>query len=410
MTNTRTRRSALRDSVLISGSLLGHGPLASPHLLQCSGIVREFRIAGVKRSSTQLTKGFPMTGHLRMAGMWVPPIVLFSSMRLNDERMKTVLHKLGRARRASVAFLGASLLAASSVSSWGFSPVQFSAVQSQIHADLATVASLPSPTRDERLFLRTLQLGSNVLTKVSTTDGKTLRALNRILSRQASYLPVLGAIHTNLLTGFNAEQTFVENLLPELPESAETTAVKAQFQKFDPHGAKLNAAATVAIFSGLYDGTKRKLDDILIRANQALLIPFPSSLPSPNAVSAVINGIAFRTGQGAATDNVFNAVATETSISLTLGALVNAGGSGPRGILFSIPNAALGAFRHAIPTAAVFTNRSGIYSPEESNVGATNGAIFINATATEVYGVFSCSGPGFNITDGKFRISISSQP
>lgn len=331
-------------------------------------------------------------------------------MGLNDERMKTVLNKLSRARRASVAFLGVSLLALSAVSSWGYSPVLFNGVQAQIHNDIAAVASIPNPTRADRLLLRTLQRGSNVLTKTSTTDGKTLRALNSILGRQAGYLPVLGTIHTNLLTGFNAQQTFVGNLLLELPESPEATAVKAQFQKFPPLGAKLNAATTVARFSGLYDATKRRLDDLLLRANDALLIPYPSSLTSPNSVSAMINGVSFRTGEGAASDNVFTATLTETNVSVTLGALVNAGGTGPRGILFCIPNAAPGAFRHAVPTAAVFTNRTGIYSPEENNVAATNGAIFINASATEVYGTFSCSGPGFNITGGKFRITISSQP
>lgn len=110
---------------------------------------------------------------------------------------------------------------------------------------------------------------------------------------------------------------------------------------------------------------------------------------------------------------MFIAAVTETDISLTPGGWLRVGtdeNAIGRGILFSIPNAPLGAFRHAIPTAAVFTNRTGVYSPEENNAAATNGAIFINTTATEAYGVFSCSGPGFNVTDGKFRIAISSQP
>lgn len=324
--------------------------------------------------------------------------------------MKTVSKRLGGAQHARVALLGVVLLAWGVVSSQGYSTVQFSAVQSQLHNDIAALGSLPGPTRADRALLRVLQRGSNVLTKVSIADGKTLRSLHSILGRRDSYIATLGAIRSNLLTGFNAEQAFVENLLLELPESPEATAVKAQVAKFGPTGTKLNAATTIAKFSGQYDAAKRKLDDILIRASQALLVPYPSDLPSPNSVSAKINGVTFRTSSGSASDNVFTAVTTETNISLTLGALSNSGGAGPRGILFSIPNAALGAFRQAIPGAAVFTNRTGIYSPEESNVAATNGAIFINSTATEVYGSFSCSGPGFNITDGKFRITISSQP
>ena len=330
-------------------------------------------------------------------------------MRLNDERMKTVSKKLIGARRASVALLGVAWLALGVVSSHAYSPAHFSAVQTQLHADIAATAMLPAPTRHDRARLRVLQRGSNVLTKVSLADGKTLRSLNSVLGRQEMYFSTLGTIRSNLLTGFNAEQVFVGNLLLELPESPVAALVKAQFQKFSLTGARLNAATNVARFAGLYDGSKRQLDDLLIRANQASLIPFPAEL-LPNSVSAKINGISLRTTSYPGTDIVFIATTSGTNLTLTLGGLSNSGTNGARGILFSIPNAPPGAVRLAIPDAAVFTNRTGIYQPSESNVAATNGSIFLNTTATEAYGTFSCSGPGFNITDGRFRITLSSQP
>ena len=330
-------------------------------------------------------------------------------MRLNDERMKTVLKKLVGARRTGVAFLGVAWLALGAVSTRAYSPGQFNAIQTQLHADIAITASLPNPTREDRVRLGVLQRGSNALTKVAFTDGRILRTLNSVLGRQGNYLPTLGTIRSNLLAGFNAEQVFVAGLLLELPESPAATTVQAQFQKFTPTASRLNAATNVAKFSGLYDGAKRKLDDLLFRANQALLIPFPTEL-LPNSVSAKINSISFRTTSYPGTDNMFIATASETNLSVTLGALSNSGTNGARGILFSIPGTPLGAFRQAIPGAAVFTNRTGIYQPTENNVAATNGSIFLNTTATEVYGTFSCSGPGFNITDGKFRITLSPPP
>ena len=330
-------------------------------------------------------------------------------MRLNNERMKTVSKKLIGARCASVALLGVAWLALGVVSSHAYSPAHFSAVQTQLHADIAATAMLPAPTRHDRARLRVLQRGSNVLTKVSLADGKTLRSLNSVLGRQEMYFSTLGTIRSNLLTGFNAEQVFVGNLLLELPESPAAALVKAQFQKFSLTGARLNAATNVARFAGLYDGSKRQLDDLLIRANQASLIPFPAEL-LPNSVSAKINGISLRTTSYPGTDIVFIATTSGTNLTLTLGGLSNSGTNGARGILFSIPNAPPGAVRLAIPDAAVFTNRTGIYQPSESNVAATNGSIFLNTTATEAYGTFSCSGPGFNITDGRFRITLSSQP
>jgi hypothetical protein len=330
-------------------------------------------------------------------------------MGLTYARMNLLLNNTGRARRASAALLCLALLALGVASSRAYSPAPFAAIRAQLTNDIAILGALENPTRADRQFLRAANRGSNVLTKITRTDGKTLRSLNSILGRRESYIPTINAIGSNLLTGFNAELAFVENLMLEMPDSPAATDAQAQFLLFEATGAKLNTTTNLARFAGRYDAAKRRLDDILIQASQALIVPFPADLLE-NSVYARINGISLKASQGSATDNVFEAVATETNVSLTVGGLAGNGINSARGILFSIPNAPFGTYRYPIPLTAVFTNRTGVYSPEESNVAATNGAIFINTTATEVYGSFSCSGPGFNITDGKFRITISSQP
>ncbi len=333
-------------------------------------------------------------------------------MAFSVERMKKVLNSLGGVRRASVVLFCFSLLTWGTVSAHAYTAVPFNALRAQVTNDLAVLIALPTPTKAERALLKALRRGTNTLAKVTVSDGKTLRSMHRILSRQPAYLPALAGIQTNLLTGFDSEHRFVENLLVELPESPAATAVRAQFLKFAPTAAKLSAAPTLAKFAGLYDAAKRKLDDLLFQASQAALVPFPQELTA-NSVSARINGpLKVKTSAGASSFNVFQATASETNLSVTLQAVFyTASNSVSRGILFSVPNAQPGTFRYAIPTVAVFTNRSGWFPHEtETNSGATNGSIFISTTATEVYGTFSCSGPDFNITDGKFRINLSSQP
>jgi hypothetical protein len=349
-------------------------------------------------------------GLLRKAAMWVPPIVSFSSIRLNGRRMKWDPTSFGRARRAALVLLSSCVLALSAIVSPAFTTAHFLPVQNAVASDIATLAALENPTRAERAQLRSLNRASNALTKTSFADGKMLRSLNTILGRKENYAPALSIIASNLLLGFNAEYDFVSDLLVELPESPEATAVKAQFQKFGMTAAKVNAAKRIGRFTVLYDAGKRKLDALLIRANQASLVPFPTDLPS-DSVEARINGIRLFANAGDATDNVFLAVATDTNVTVSLAALLNSGGF-PRGIRFSVPNAQLGTARYEIPSAATFTNRTDVYSPSETNVAATEGSIFIsvNASVTELYGTFSCSGPDFTITDGRFRITISSQP
>ncbi|HEY0552489.1 MAG TPA: hypothetical protein VGF13_23010, partial [Verrucomicrobiae bacterium] len=50
------------------------------------------------------------------------------------------------------------------------------------------------------------------------------------------------------------------------------------------------------------------------------------------------------------------------------------------------------------------------YNPAafETNVTlvATNGTFFVQAVEKEIYGIFSCEGPGFAMKEGRFRIEI----
>ncbi len=316
-----------------------------------------------------------------------------------------------KARRMSLLLLCGLAFSLSAVLSRAFTTAQFLAVQSQITNDITTLSVLPSPAREDRARWRSLNRAAAVCSRSALGDGQTLFSLNRILRRNPSYTPALTGVASNLLVVFKTEYNFVITLFAEMPPSDEATAVSAQYHKLAPTAARLKAAGTIAKIAALYDSTKSRLDKVLFRASQALIVPFPFEL-SENSVGAKINEVNFRASANAASDNIFQAVVTASNINLTVSALLTSGGgSFPRGLVFRVPNAQPGTFRYVIPEAAVFTNRTAVYSPEsETNVGATSGSIFVSTTATEVYGSFTCSGPGFNVTDGRFRLTISSAP
>jgi hypothetical protein len=312
-------------------------------------------------------------------------------------------------RRAFFVFWLALALAAAPAITSAFTTIHFLNLQSQINNDTATLSALENPTREQRNLLRALNRASGVLAKTSVSDGKTLRGLNSILGRNSDYIPPLTTIASNLLLTFNSEYAFVGTLLVELPPSPAATVVTAHYNALAPNVEKLNAAPNIAKFSALYDATKNRLDAVFAEANEALIVPFPSDI-SPNSVKAKIDGITFTASSGTASENVtgFNAVVTETNISVVLHAI----GSSSRGIHLAVPNAQPGTFRYIIPNEALFTNRTVIepFTGAETATVATNGVVFISTTPTEVYGIFSCSGTNFNVTDGRFRITLSSQP
>jgi hypothetical protein len=305
----------------------------------------------------------------------------------------------------------AAALAFSALSSHALSAAQFAPLQTQLNNDIATLVAIPEPSRAEKSLLRTLGRATNALAKSSATDGKTLKKINSLLHRNPDYTEALGIVASNLLVTFNNEYDFVGGtVIPAMPPSDEADVVAVQYGKLAAPAAKLNAATPVAKFAGLYDSIKKKLDNVFFRASQALTFPFPSDLAT-NSIVAKINDVNFRTSLNAGSENVFSAVATESNLTVTVSALATSGGSYSRGILFSVTNVQFGTFKYLIPDAVSFTNRTGVYSvTNETNVGATSGAMFIATTPTEVYGMFECSGPDFDIISGRFRITISSQP
>ncbi len=160
-------------------------------------------------------------------------------------------------------------------------------------------------------------------------------------------------------------------------------------------------------FSALYDAIRSRLDAVFAEANPALIVPFPSDI-SENSVKARINHVTFSASSGSSSENQFNAVVTESNIIVTLRAVDSS-----RGMRFSVPNAQPGTFRYEIPQAAEFINLTDLdffHPGTETQTAATEGVIFISTTPTEVFGIFSCSGPDFDVTFGRFRINISSQP
>jgi hypothetical protein len=288
-----------------------------------------------------------------------------------------------------------------------FTTVHFVGVQSQINSDIATLSALEDSTREQRNLLRSLTRASEVLARTSVSDGKTLRGLNSILGRNPDYLPQLTTITSNLLLTFNSEYAFVGTLLLELPPSPAATAVTARYNALAPLAEKLNAAPNITKCSALYDPIKGRLDEVFAEVNQALIVPFPSDI-STNSVKLRINGITFSASSGSSSENIFSALVTETGLSLTLRAV-----NGDRGMSFSVPNAQPGTSRYIIPedvVPTILTDIDYFHPGAETQTAATEGVMFITTTPTEVYGIFSCSGPNFDITVGRFRMTISNQP
>jgi len=296
------------------------------------------------------------------------------------------------------------LLAAAALPTLALTPVSFAPLREQLTNDIATLSALPDPSLAQRLRLKKFNQANAVLDDAKKTDGRALLLLSQKLRSLPAYTNALNTVASNLVAVYNNEYSFISGIILELPTSDPADAVEAKFNKLARTRERLNSVVTSHRTGSLYDAAKRRLDDLLASATAVLIIPFPEEMLA-NSVEAKVNGINFRTTTGLSSENLFEAIRTPSNIVINLSAV-----DWPRGFLFSVPNAQPGSFRYGIADAASFVNRRALYTQLESSTAATNGAIYVSTTATEVYGSFRCSGDGFEIRDGRFRITISSAP
>jgi hypothetical protein len=319
--------------------------------------------------------------------------------------MKSAVTTIGEMFRLPRILACSLLLAVTVLPTSALTPVLFVPVHQQLTNDIAELSALPDPTRAQRLRLRKFNQARAIIEDTSKADGRALLLLSTKLRGLSAYTNALHTVASNLVAVFNNEYNFVGGIILELPTTDAAKAAEKRFNQMARTHRQLNNATTARRVGYLYGPAKRRLDNLLARATAALIIPFPDDMLS-NSVEAKVNGINFRTTAGLATENLFEAIVTTSNIMINVSAV-----DLPRGVLFSVPNAQPGSFRYGIADTASFVNRTGLYGlPSESSTAATNGAIYVSTTATEVYGSFRCSGDGFEIKDGRFRITLSSTP
>ena len=328
-----------------------------------------------------------------------------SSPGIDLARMKLAAPLTGEMFRRPRILACVLLLVVTALPTLALTPVLFAPVREQLTNDIAVLSALPQPSLGQRLLLRKFNRAEAILDDSSKPDGRALLLLSLKLGRLPAYANALHTVASNLVAVFNNEYHFVGSIILELPTSSEAESVEARFADQARTRERLNNAITARRVGNLYDPAKRRLDNLLARATAGLIIPFPGDM-LVNSVEAKVNGINFRTTVGLATENLFEAVVTSSNIMINLSAV-----DLPRGFVISVPNAQPGSFRYGFTDTASFVNRIGLYNlPSESSTAGTNGAIYVSTTATEAYGSFRCSGDGFQITDGRFRITLSSAP
>ena len=284
-------------------------------------------------------------------------------------------------------------------------------------ASLQTFAPLYAPVTNDIAFilghfdnsfaqkqkLAALTRARSVMLDDTTPDEQALAALLKLLGSDAEFAAALDACGGNARGKVLARYDLFAALAAELPPSPRAGSAQSRFNSLAADRAALAAAPHAAGISALLSPFGRRLDVAARLVLRAQIMPRPNV--GRNALRAVVDGHAFiSTRGGAHSPNAFNVSAPGGLYYEVSGLVVD----GSMVINFSLPIVTDQVRYEVASGLAALTYTPDVFATNAVRLAATNGTFFVQSDSRgrEIYGVFSCAGPGLEVKDGRFRIEI----
>ena len=232
-------------------------------------------------------------------------------------------------------------------------------------------------------------------------DDQALAALVKSLGVQADYVTTLDESALRARASVLNDYDALALRVGDLPPSPRANRAKNQFSALaNDQAALLNAEHAAGISSRLAP-FGRRIDTASRLVARAIKLPVPNI--RPNAMRARLNGHPFASaGDGAHSSNLFDVTSPGGLYLSVICRLVD----GAQVINFTLPVITSEGRYQVAQGLATLTYTPDAFVTNALTVAATNGTFFVQRDRNEVYGLFSCVGPGFELKDGKFRIEL----
>ena len=187
----------------------------------------------------------------------------------------------------------------------------------------------------------------------------------------------------------------------DLPPWSRATLARNRFASLANEHAALTSTTNAATIARLLPPFVAQLNSASKYEVRARLLPRPRT--GLNSLRAIVNGRRFvSTGSGRNSPNHFEVTApSDFYRAVTVRAVAGAGV-----IHLSLP-VLTEQVRYEIATGlANITFSPDVFATNVLLMTATNGTLFVQTDRREMYGVFTCEGPGFAVKEGKFRLPL----
>ena len=277
----------------------------------------------------------------------------------------------------------------------------FATVYGQVTNDIAVIDANFDGSSAQKQKLARLVASRDVILDPALTDEQALAKLVDVLGPENDYAPLLDDAASNARSAVLARYTALGERIDLLPPSPRATRVRARYNDLSSSVASLNNAQHAEGIASQLAPLGRQVDDVAALMVKALTMPKPRV--AANGVRATVNGNSFTSsGNGAHTPNVFT-VTSPTPLYREVSCRVV---DGARVIVFTLPVVTTQTRYEVSQGLATLTYTADVFAPDPQTTAATSGTFWVQVVGEEIYGIFSCTGPGLEVKDGKFRIQI----
>jgi hypothetical protein len=256
-----------------------------------------------------------------------------------------------------------------------------------------------SPQEKERLGL--LTRARSVILNEEFRDEQALVRLIPLLGNEDDYEDTLDEAASNARATVLARYHLIGTRVSDLPPSRRATLARDRFNNLADERTALANAQHAEGISNLLAPFGSRVESVARLAARARIMPRPSL--GLDAVRATVDGRRFSsTANGRNSPNIFEVTAPTSFYRAVDCRAVD----GVRVIHFHLPVVTEQVRYEVAQGLATISYTPDIFATNAQTMTATSGTFFVQSDRNEVYGVFSCAGPGFEIKDGRFRIEL----
>jgi hypothetical protein len=277
----------------------------------------------------------------------------------------------------------------------------FAVVYGQVTNDISYIQADFENSPEEKQKLARLVATRSAILNPTLSDAQALAKVVDLLAPETNYAPLVDEVAGNARAALISRYFEAGERIDLLAPSKRTTQARNRYAALAADFASLNNPQHAGGIVTQLTPFSRALDSLEPLIARAAVLPRPNI--HGNAVRAIVNGKLFSSsGTGGSSPNLF-VVTAPTPLYLEVSCRVV---DRERVITFAIP-VLTEQKRYDVETSlAALSFTPDVFAVGATPIDAASGTFWVQTVKDEVYGIFSCSGPGLEIKDGRFRIKF----